>query len=139
MPAVPKPSRGLMEDGEGYMTKTELMDLMDKLVRAQAYKRDKYTCQRCGKRESKKKGVIIQPHHVIGRGNKNLKWDLTNIITLCRDCHCFQKCRPLEFIIWYEDNYPKRWKYLKKNREVFFKTLKGNLEDKLEEIKQGKN
>ena len=66
--------------------------------RAAALKRDKYTCQCCGRKQSKAKGkeVKVEVHHVEGVGN----WDATmNVIyeqllclpdkleTQCKECH----------------------------------------------------
>jgi 5-methylcytosine-specific restriction endonuclease McrA len=65
--------------------------------RAAALKRDNYTCQRCGKKQSKAKGreVSVEVHHVNG-----VQWDTLvdcvyemllchpdDMITLCVDCH----------------------------------------------------
>ena len=65
--------------------------------RAAALKRDNYTCQRCGKKQSKAKGreVSVEVHHVNG-----VQWDVLvdcvyemllchpdDMITLCRECH----------------------------------------------------
>lgn len=66
--------------------------------RASAIKRDKYTCQKCGKKQSKAKGKIVkvEVHHK----DNILNWEeLFNAIrqyllcnpelleTLCEDCH----------------------------------------------------
>jgi 5-methylcytosine-specific restriction endonuclease McrA len=65
--------------------------------RAAAIKRDGYTCQCCGKKQSRAKGkeVYVEVHHLSG-----IKWDyLLNEVfrvllvdperlqTLCKDCH----------------------------------------------------
>ena len=63
--------------------------------RAQTLKDDKYTCQSCGKKQSKAKGkeIAVEVHHVEG-----IEWDdiADNIlywifqgeqVTLCKDCH----------------------------------------------------
>ena len=48
------------------------------------YKKDWYTCQCCGKSHSIEK----QAHHLINfTNNINLRYDVNNGITLCRDCH----------------------------------------------------
>lgn len=45
--------------------------------------RDKWTCQKCGK-----KGDFIRAHHIIGFNDQpNLRTNVDNGITLCKQCH----------------------------------------------------
>ncbi len=47
------------------------------------YARDKYTCQKCGK-----KHVKLNAHHIIPFSkDKSLRTEITNGITLCVKCH----------------------------------------------------
>ena len=66
--------------------------------RSEAIKRDKYTCQRCGVKQSKAKGKEqkVQVHHKKGICNwneivlviqKNLLCDSEHLETLCPECH----------------------------------------------------
>lgn len=66
--------------------------------RAEALKRDKYSCQRCGVKQSRKKGKEqkVQVHHLGGIGNwdevievirKEILCDPENLRTLCPNCH----------------------------------------------------
>jgi len=66
--------------------------------RANALKRDKYTCQVCGGKQSKAKGreFSVEVHHKEGILNwqelyavirKFLLCDPENLETLCKDCH----------------------------------------------------
>ncbi len=66
--------------------------------RAEAMKRDKYTCQRCGAKQSVKKGheIKIQVHHkkgikvwdeIISLIYDELLCDPAELETLCVDCH----------------------------------------------------
>lgn len=65
--------------------------------RLAALKRDKYTCQRCGKKQSKAKGreVKVEVHHVDGIDwgglleeiRKRILQDPSGLITLCCQCH----------------------------------------------------
>lgn len=66
--------------------------------RAQALKRDKYTCQICGVKKSTAKGkeVYVEAHHIRGIGNWEKAIDVIfeEILcapefweTLCKDCH----------------------------------------------------
>ena len=65
--------------------------------RASCLKRDKYTCRRCGAKQSRAKGreVSVEAHHT-----KGILWDVLidqvyemllchpdDMITLCKDCH----------------------------------------------------
>ena len=66
--------------------------------RGEALKRDKYTCQTCGIKQSKKKGseVKVQVHHkegilnwdyIIDAITQYLLCDPDKLQTLCEDCH----------------------------------------------------
>ena len=47
------------------------------------YKRDNWTCQKCGK-----KGGLLNAHHIIPwAGNEELRFNEDNLITLCVPCH----------------------------------------------------
>jgi len=51
--------------------------------REKVYERDNYTCQCCGR-----KGVELNAHHIFNYStHKELRTDLANGITLCKDCH----------------------------------------------------
>lgn len=58
--------------------------------RRAARKRDKYTCQHCGKTE-KENGQELDVHHIIPRrkfnGDYKAANKLSNLITLCMSCH----------------------------------------------------
>lgn len=66
--------------------------------RAAAIKRDKYTCQMCGRKQSKAKGkeFSVEVHHKHGVANWELLIDLVyeyllchpdKLVTLCKECH----------------------------------------------------
>jgi len=66
--------------------------------RGKRIKNDKYTCQKCGAKQSKAKGkeVKVEVHHIEGICNwqeiyevirKNLLCDPSMLQTLCKDCH----------------------------------------------------
>jgi hypothetical protein len=57
-------------------------DLKWKGVRTKCFVRDNYECQLCHKR-----GAYINAHHIIERKKCKDIFDLTNLITLCRECH----------------------------------------------------
>lgn len=50
--------------------------------RDSVYERDNYTCQKCGKTGE------IQAHHIKAwKDHKELRYDISNGVTLCRTCH----------------------------------------------------
>ena len=65
--------------------------------RAEALKRDGYTCQKCGKKQSRKKGneVYVEVHHMLSVNwdyimdavYDNLLINSEHLVTLCKECH----------------------------------------------------
>lgn len=56
--------------------------------RKKVFERDNYTCVDCGKRSSKKEWLIIQADHIKPFAFfPELRFELSNGRTLCRDCH----------------------------------------------------
>lgn len=56
-------------------------------------------CEYCGKTEH------LQAHHIFGRSNKAVLWDVDNGVCLCAGCHKFSRIfsaheTPTEFTIW---------------------------------------
>ena len=52
--------------------------------RASVYKRDRYTCQKCGDGI----GAKLAAHHIDGyKENEELRTELSNGVTLCSECH----------------------------------------------------
>jgi 5-methylcytosine-specific restriction endonuclease McrA len=53
-----------------------------------ALARDGYQCQRCGAERTAKKSLHV--HHVKPwAGNPHLRFDLSNVVTVCQSCHGF--------------------------------------------------
>jgi len=77
--------------------------------------RSKGCCEYCGRRLDFK--VFLNAHHVIGRVNYLLRWDLRNGCCLCVGCHKFNKNsaheNPLGFMEWFKSVRPEDYKYLK--------------------------
>jgi len=64
---------------------------LDKLASEVVKKRDK-ACLRCFKETD------LQCAHIISRSHFNTRWDMDNLLTLCRGCHyTFAHKEPLEF------------------------------------------
>ena len=93
-------------DGDNVMSRTTRARLKGMLrqiwlrsnERAEALKRDKYSCCKCGKKKSVKKGheVKVEVHHKKGILNWDKLIDLIleellcnpeNLETLCKECH----------------------------------------------------
>ena len=64
--------------------KSETKKINDKLDKAwSASIRSVNRCEYCGKRES------LNAHHIFGRKNLSVRWDLNNGVCLCAGCHVF--------------------------------------------------
>jgi 5-methylcytosine-specific restriction endonuclease McrA len=86
-----------------YTPKSQIISALRRLFlrsreRSYAIKRDKYTCQVCGKKQSKAAGreVEVEVHHTCGVTNWNeiedtirmyLLTDPEDLRTLCKACH----------------------------------------------------
>jgi len=99
------------------MKKAESVKL-DKLWKEAIHKRD-VVCQVCGKESTP------NAHHVIGRRNHSVRWDLDNGIILCSGCHtmCNQSAHqdPLWFTEWFIKNYPDRYDSISAKRNLVIK------------------
>ena len=67
---------------EGYWNST------CKAWRNAIFERDNYTCQWCGARSKKGETVYLEAHHIkLWVDYPELRFDLNNGVTLCRECH----------------------------------------------------
>jgi len=91
--------------------------------------REKKYCEVCGRTGN-------QPHHLIGRKNYALRWDLRNGVLLCYTHHVGGKQSahndPVWFLNWFKKNRPEDWKHILAERN---KIVKRKLEDYLDLIK----
>ena len=56
--------------------------------RTGVFSRDNYTCQCCGVKNGFGKTIILNGHHIFGwANNPEMRFDISNGITLCKDCH----------------------------------------------------
>lgn len=110
--------------------KTRLADKLDKAWSKVILSKGK--CEVCGKTES------LNGHHIEGRKNMALRWDLRNGVCLCAGCHVFRKesahQSPEWFHFWLED---KRWEDLQHVMCIRNSIVKWSVEDmqsKLDEL-----
>jgi len=77
---------------------------LDKLWSLAIRGRDKFTCQKCGRKHKR-----VQAAHIVARVFKKTRWDLKNGVTMCHYCHIFWGHRqPVEFTRWIENKVGKR-------------------------------
>ena len=85
-------------------------------------------CEKCGERAD------VSPHHIIGRTNKTLRWDLKNRIWLCNFCHIqLAHGRPTEFKDWLKNN--RDYDYLMERRNIISKFTEEDMKKIIEELK----
>jgi len=93
---------------------------LDKLWSQKIRERDE-VCQVCGNSQ------YLNAHHVIGRRNRNIRWDLDNGITLCSGCHTFKTESahqdPAWFMEWFIKKYPERYNNIMIKRIITNKQL----------------
>jgi len=97
-------------------------------------------CEICGKTTN------LQAHHVIGRRNLSLRWDLHNGVCLCPGCHTFSKTsahqNPIYFLDWFKKHRPEDYEYLikKKNKtKTFYLSDYEEIYKELKEVRDKKD
>lgn len=78
-------------------------------------------CEKCGLQ-----GQDYDTAHIISRKNLTLRWDILNVLCLCRGCHMYAHANPKFFATWFRNKYPDRQEYLDSTRN---KILKRSIED----------
>lgn len=73
---------GITPERQALYSSLEWADVIKKV-----WKRDNYSCQRCGKRKISQEEYHI--HHIISFKDKKLRLALNNLVLLCKDCHHF--------------------------------------------------
>lgn len=95
-----------------------LKQKLDYLVKEIVKKRDKNTCQKCGKYVT---GSDCHGSHVIpvSAGNQ-FRFDPLNLKVLCYHCHLnWWHKNPIEATAWFREKFPERYEYLfGKPREI---------------------
>lgn len=78
--------------------------------------REKGFCEKCGNTGN------LQHHHIIGRANKTLRYDILNGMSLCWQCHFFQAHGgSVAFVDWLDEKFPERMSYLRETRNIYTK------------------
>ena len=72
-------------------------------------------CEVCGKTREQ---TQLNSHHIIGRTNRNTRWDLRNGCSLCVQHHKFGKQSAHEDYVWFDE-------WLKKYRKEDLEYLNG--------------
>ena len=91
-------------------------------------------CEICGSFKAQ------NPHHVIGRRNFNLRWDIRNGCLLCSNHHTSGKFSahndPIWFMKWFKENRGDDYEYLvKKKNKIWDRDYDKVLND-LQEVKK---
>ena len=110
-----------------------IIQRMDKKAREVIRLRDEGVCQWC----RRNKGTDV--HHIRRRKYYTTRWELNNLILLCRACHSEVENNPISFGIWFVKRYPQRqeiidWKSkqkLKTRRDSDLMEIEDYLDDKL--------
>src|SRR5258708_2084589 len=109
--------------GKGSRLQLELDREFSKLIR------DKGKCERCGSIDS------LDTAHIIGRANKTLRWDILNVLCLCRKCHQEAHANPKAFDKWLRGVYSERMDYLDEFKNILLRRTIVDYEELLQNIK----
>lgn len=75
-----------------------------------------HRCEHCGSRPSSP--VAFHAHHVYGRTDHRMRFDLRNGCALCWTCHRWAEEMPLEFAAWFTSARPDDVPYLQDLRAM---------------------
>jgi len=98
------------------------------------------TCEVCNTlpKEERVNYTQLHPHHIEGRKNKTLKWDLRNRCWLCPTHHNLGRISaensPLWFDDWLKEHRAEDRKYLKEKRIEISKFKIKDMEEIIEEL-----
>jgi len=106
----------------------KLDGVWSKVVKLQASNK----CEICGKTE------YLNSHHMVGRRNLRLRWEIYNGVCLCSGCHTFKTNsahqNPVWFNTWLEDNRKEDLYLVQSTMNEIKKWSIPELKDRLEEL-----
>lgn len=77
--------------------------------------RDKWRCRRCGGGPYLPPSQGLHCAHIVGRRNRELRWDERNAVSLCASCHFWAHGNPIAFTEWVKDEIGvKTYNWLRK-------------------------
>lgn len=118
-----------LKHGEVKAIKKKMDVLWSQIIR----KRNNGNCEVCG-------NLGQNSHHVIGRKNLNLRWNLKNGINLCISCHVFGKNsahqNSLFFMELFKSIREEDYYYLKENQHIIISYKIADYELILENLKE---
>ena len=91
--------------------------------------REKGRCEKCGSVN------YLEPAHIVGRKNLLLRWDVFNVLCLCRSCHSWGHLNPKKFNSWVQRTFPGRWEYIQVVRNQISKRRPDEYEELLKNIR----
>jgi len=95
-------------------------------------KRAGYKCEVCGKTDT------LNSHHIVGRRNHTVRWELDNGVCLCVSHHKFGLQSAHEdspwFTEWLKENKPNEYKHIEAIKYDYIKWDEWNMQDKLTEL-----
>lgn len=81
----PRFNGGLTPERQSVYSSNEWVNAVKKV-----WKRDKATCQRCGKNHNEEKNRgNFHIHHIVSFQVRELRTEISNLVLLCKDCHKF--------------------------------------------------
>jgi 5-methylcytosine-specific restriction endonuclease McrA len=92
--------------------KKKLDELWSELVKREAGNK----CEVCGKTE------YLNSHHIVGRRNLRLRWELYNSVCLCPGCHTFKKNSAHQNPVWFDE-------WLRENRSEDYNLVKQTMNE----------
>ena len=118
-------------------SKKKILD--GKLLKAWALavkERADFRCEVCGSNS------FLNSHHIEGKRNRRLRWDIRNGVCLCSGCHIMKvesaHQSPEWFHFWLEEHRWEDLQYIMCVRNEIVKWSEEDMLDKLEEFKNGK-
>lgn len=102
--------------------KTQADKLWSKIINLKGY------CEVCGKQG-------YNAHHIIGRINHIVRWDIRNGCYLCYGCHFKAHNDPIEFIDWLKANREDDYYYLTEKRKEYIVLTQDYYEDIIRQLK----